>query len=71
MAMNNTQVAYYLAFKTRREYVHVALTTASLLSTVLKTREQTTLLLTTCNWFIAIKSIHRKYLRLAVLDGQF
>jgi len=43
MAMNNQQVAFVLSLKTRREYIHVALLTASLLSTVLKNSMKTTL----------------------------
>ena len=41
MSINKLQVISCLAFKTRREYFHVTLTTASLLSTVLKTRQET------------------------------
>jgi len=43
MAMYKPQVASNLSFKTRREYIHVALLTASLLSTALKNRLETTL----------------------------
>jgi len=43
MAMNKPQVASILSLKTRREYIHVALVTASLLSTVLKNSMETTL----------------------------
>ena len=39
MAINNMQVASYLAFKIRREYIRVALTTASLLLTVLNSKQ--------------------------------
>ena len=42
MAINNLQVAPYLAFKTRCEYIRVALTTASLLSIVLNSKQETT-----------------------------
>ena len=42
MAMNMPQVVSYPAFKARREYFPVALTTASLLSTALKTGQETT-----------------------------
>ena len=42
MAINKMQVAPYLAFKTRREYIRVALTPASLLSTVLYSKQETT-----------------------------
>jgi len=43
MAMDKPQVASILSLKTRREYIHVALVTASLLSTVLKNSMKTTL----------------------------
>jgi len=43
MAMNNLQAASNQSFKARREYVPVALLTASLLSTALKNRMKTTL----------------------------
>jgi len=36
------QVTSILSLKTRRKYIHVALATASLLSTVLKNRMETT-----------------------------
>jgi len=42
MAMNKPQVASILSLKTRREYIHVALVTASLLSPVLKNSMETT-----------------------------
>jgi len=41
--MNKPQVASILSLKTRHEYIHVALLTASLLSTVLKNSMETTL----------------------------
>jgi hypothetical protein len=40
-AINLLQVVSWPAFKTRREYIRVDLTTASLLSTVLKTGQET------------------------------
>jgi len=43
MAMNKPQLASILSLKTRREYIHVALVAASLLSTVLKNSMETTL----------------------------
>jgi len=43
MAMNKTQAASILFLKTRREYIRIALMTASLLSTVLKNSMETTL----------------------------
>jgi len=43
MAMNKPQVTSILSLKTGRKYIHVALATASLLSTVLKNRMETTL----------------------------
>ena len=51
--MNKTQVASYQAFKTRREYVPVALPKASMLSTVLKTRQEAAEGMTACISFIA------------------
>ena len=42
MTMNETQVISCMAFKARREYLLVALTTASLLSTALNTTQETT-----------------------------
>ena len=48
MAIYKMQVAPYLAFKTRREYIRVALTTASLLSTVLNSKQETTNFYITC-----------------------
>jgi hypothetical protein len=41
MAVNLSQVVFCLSFKTRHEYIPVALATASLLSTVLKTKQKT------------------------------
>ncbi|NOT13145.1 MAG: hypothetical protein HOP23_15140 [Methylococcaceae bacterium] len=43
MTINLLQVVSKLTFKTRREYIRVALTTASLLSSVLKTCQEITL----------------------------
>ena len=41
--MNKPQVASILSLKTRREYIHVALVTASLQPTALKNSMETTL----------------------------
>jgi hypothetical protein len=41
MAMNLAQVASYSAFKIRQEHFYVALTVASLLPTILKTKQET------------------------------
>lgn len=41
VVVNESWPVSYPLFKTRREYVHVALVTASLLSTVLKTGSKT------------------------------
>jgi len=43
MVVNNLLVASMLPLNTRREYIHVALVTVSLLSTVLKISMETTL----------------------------
>ena len=54
-----------VVLKIRREYFHVALMTASLLSTILKTSRTQPMLLTTCGLLIAMKSYKPYALKLS------
>ena len=48
-----------MALKIRRKYLHVALMTASLLSTILKTTRTQPTLLVTCDLLIVMKKINQ------------